>query len=98
MVALPASSAFVGTWNPARTKLYVPVQTSDEVKVIDHAAGEIVETISVGSKPYGATAGFVRPETDTSSNLLASLAALGIDLPGNGTSYCIGNCHCGHHV
>ena len=91
-------SAFVGTWNPARTKLYVPVQTSDEVKVIDHAAGEIVETISVGSKPYGATAGTVRPETDTSSNLLASLAAIGVEIPGGGTTYCIGECACGHEL
>jgi DNA-binding beta-propeller fold protein YncE len=91
-------SAFVGTWDPAREKLYVPVQTSDEVKVIDHAAGEIVETIAVGSKPYGATAGFVRPETDASSNLLASLATLGVEIPGGGTTYCIGECACGHQL
>ena len=90
--------AFVGTWNPARTKLYVPVQTSDEVKVIDHAAGEIVETISVGSKPYGATAGTVRPETGNSEKLLASLAAVGVEIPGSGTTYCIGECACGHEL
>ena len=89
---------FVGTWDPAREKLYVPVQTSDEVKVIDHAAGEIVETISVGSKPYGATAGTVRPQTDTSSNLLASLATLGVEIPGGGTTYCVGECACGHEL
>ncbi|MBB6646696.1 hypothetical protein [Halobellus ruber] len=90
--------AFVGTWDPARKKLYVPVQTSDEVKVIDHAEGEVVGTISVGSKPYGATAGFVRPETDASSNLLASLATLGVEIPGGGTTYCIGECACGHQL
>jgi YVTN family beta-propeller protein len=90
--------AFVGTWDPARTKLYAPVQTADEVKVIDHAAGEVVETISVGSKPYGATAGTVRPETDASSNLLASLAAIGVEIPGGGTTYCIGECACGHEL
>jgi len=91
-------SAFVGTWDPARTKLYVPVQTADEVKVIDHAEGEIVETIAVGSEPYGATAGTVRPETDASSNLLASLAAVGVEVPGGGTTYCIGECACGHEL
>ena len=91
-------SAFVGTWDPGREKLYVPVQTSDEVKVVDHASREIVETIAVGSKPYGATAGTVRPETDTSSNLLASLAAVGVEIPGGGTTYCIGECACGHQL
>jgi len=89
---------FVGTWGPARETLYVPVQTSDEVKVIDHAAGEVVETIPVGSKPYGATAGTVRPQTDTSSNLLASLATLGVEIPGGGTTYCVGECACGHEL
>ena len=91
-------SAFVGTWDPAREKLYAPVQTSDEVKVIDHASREVVETIAVGSKPYGATAGTVRPETDTSSNLLASLASIGVEIPGSGTTYCIGECACGHQL
>jgi YVTN family beta-propeller protein len=91
-------SAFVGTWDPAREKLYVPVQTSDEVKVIDHASREVVETIAVGSKPYGATAGTVRPETDASSNLLASLASVGVEIPGSGTTYCIGECACGHRL
>jgi len=91
-------SAFVGTWGPNREKLYIPVQTSDEVKVLDHAAGEIVETISVGSKPYGATAGRVRPQTETASDMLGTLATLGIDIAakGTGTTYCIGNCACGH--
>ncbi|MFB6251439.1 MAG: hypothetical protein ABEI27_07100 [Halobellus sp.] len=91
-------SAFVGTWGPAREKLYVPVQTSDEVKVIDHAAGEITATISVGSKPYGATAGNVRPDTDTASNLMATMARLGIEFSNAGTTYCIGNCACGHQL
>jgi len=91
-------SGFVGTWGPAREKLYVPVQTTDEVEVIDHTSRSIVETISVGSEPYGATAGTVRPETDTSSNLLATLATLGVEIPGGGTTYCIGECACGHQL
>ncbi|SDY11070.1 beta-propeller fold lactonase family protein [Halobellus clavatus] len=91
-------SAFVGTWGPSREKLYVPVQTSDEVKVIDHAAGEITETISVGSKPYGATAGTVRPDTDTASDLMATMATLGVEFSNAGTTYCIGNCACGHQL
>jgi len=93
-------SAFVGTWGPDRTKLYVPVQTADEVKVIDHAAGEVVETISVGSDPYGATAGRVRPRTDAAADALGTAATLGIDVAveGAGTTYCIGNCACGHRL
>ena len=91
-------SAFVGTWGPTREKLYLPVRANNEVKVIDHASRSIVETIAVGSKPYGATAGRVRPETDTSSNLLATLATLGVEIPGSGTTYCIGECACGHQL
>ncbi|MFB6090807.1 MAG: YncE family protein [Halobellus sp.] len=91
-------SAFVGTWGPSQEKLYVPVQTSDEVKVIDHAAGEITATIGVGSKPYGATAGNVRPEGDTASDLMASMAKLGVEFANAGTTYCIGNCACGHQL
>ena len=91
-------SAFVGTWDPTGEKLYAPVRTSDEVKVIDHAEGEVVETIAVGSKPYGATAGTVRPETDSFGDLLATLAAVGVGVPGGGTTYCIGECACGHRV
>ena len=91
-------SAFVGTWDPAREKLYVPVRGADEVTVIDHAERAVVGTIPVGSKPYGATAGRVRPETDTSNDLLASLARLGVALPGGGTTYCIGECACGHEL
>ena len=91
-------SGFVGTWDPAREKLYVPVRSSDEVKVVDHATRSIVETISVGSEPYGATAGTVRPEGDTSSDLLATLATVGVEIPGGGTTYCIGECACGHRL
>ncbi|MFU1782914.1 hypothetical protein ACM16X_16170 [Haloarcula japonica] len=36
-------SAFVGTWSPARAKLCVLVQTSDEVAVIDHEGRAIVD-------------------------------------------------------
>lgn len=87
--------AFVGTWGPSRETLYVPVQTSDEVAVIDHGSREVKTTISVGSKPYGATAGSVRPETDSNAQALAALASLGLSLPGEDTTYCLGSCHCG---
>lgn len=91
-------SAFVGTWGPNREKLYVPVQTSDEVKIIDHEAGEITGTISVGSKPYGATAGTVRPEVDAAANFLAMMSKLGLEFSEAGTTYCIGECACGHQL
>ncbi|WP_435178818.1 hypothetical protein [Halorussus sp. AFM4] len=91
-------SAFVGTWGPSRERLYVPVQTSDEVKVIDHASGKIAETIPVGAKPYGATAGSVRPGEDVAANVLGTIAGLGVDLSEAGTTYCIGNCACGHRL
>lgn len=91
-------SAFVGTWGPNRERLYVPVQTNDEVKVVDHASGEVTATIPVGSKPYGATAATVRPREDAAANLLGTLAALGVELSETGTSYCIGNCACGHRL
>jgi YVTN family beta-propeller protein len=88
--------AFVGTWGPNHEKLYVPVQTSDEVKVIDHEAGEVTATIGVGSKPYGATTGTVRPEESSSSNYLATASKLGIQVSEGGTTYCVGECACGH--
>ncbi|WP_135536928.1 hypothetical protein [Halostella pelagica] len=87
--------AFVGTWDPAHEKLYVPVQTADEVAVVDHAARAVTETLDVGPDPYGATAAAVRPEVDTSDSRLERLTALGVD-PDSGTSYCIGECACGH--
>ncbi|MFB6268986.1 MAG: hypothetical protein ABEH83_03520 [Halobacterium sp.] len=88
--------AFVGTWGPSKEKLYVPVRTNDEVKVIDHEAGEVTATISVGSKPYGATTGLVRPEESSSSNYLATASKLGIEVSEGGTTYCVGECSCGH--
>jgi DNA-binding beta-propeller fold protein YncE len=89
-------SAFVGTWNPARTKLYVPVRTNDEVAVIDHEAGEITERIGVGSAPYGATAARARPESSPTSTVSVAAARLG--LTEADTTYCIGNCACGHEL
>ncbi|MFT4947468.1 MAG: YVTN family beta-propeller protein [Natronomonas sp.] len=62
-------SAFVGTWDPARTKLYVPVQTADEVAVIDHERREVVTRIYVGPSPYGATSAQVRPQSDSSASM-----------------------------
>jgi DNA-binding beta-propeller fold protein YncE len=90
-------SAFVGTWNPARTKLYVPVQTNDEVAVIDHERGEITGRIGVGSAPYGATAARVRPRRTPASSLSVAAARLGVTEAAE-TTYCIGNCACGHRL
>ncbi|WP_202594302.1 hypothetical protein [Halapricum salinum] len=91
-------SAFVGTWNPARTKLYVPVQTSDEVAVIDHDQRRIVERIAVESSPYGATAAQVRPETDSASSIEARMARVGLEDEPSETTYCLGKCACGHEL
>jgi DNA-binding beta-propeller fold protein YncE len=90
-------SAFVGTWNPSRTKLYVPVQTNDEVAVIDHGRGEVVERIEVGPSPYGATAAMVRPQDDPASAVSVAMARLGVAEAAE-TTYCIGNCACGHRL
>lgn len=90
-------AAFVGTWDPAHEKLYVPVQTNNEVVVIDHATGEIATRISVGSAPYGATAATVRPAENAGDALIQRLDS--VSPPGGaGTTYCIGNCACGHEL
>jgi YVTN family beta-propeller protein len=91
-------SAFAGTWNPERTKLYVPVQTNDEVAVIDHEQQQIVDRIAVGSGPYGATAARVRPPSDSTDALRAAIAQLGVGADSAETTYCIGNCACGHEL
>lgn len=89
---------FVGTWGPSRERLYAPVQTNDEVKVIDHASGEITATIPVGAQPYGATAATVRPNENLVASLLGVMATIGVEFSGSGTSYCIGECACGHQL
>jgi len=91
-------SAFVGSWNPARTKLYVPVQTNDEVAVVDHERGEVVERIDVGPSPYGATAAEVRPTSDPDAALTLAMARIGLSATSTETTYCIGNCACGHRL
>ncbi|WP_241768085.1 YncE family protein [Haloferax sp. ATB1] len=91
-------SAFVGTWDPSRTKLYVPVQTADEVAVIDHERREVIERISVGPSPYGATSAQVRPQSDPSASMALAIARLGISAEQPETTYCIGNCACGHRL
>jgi len=90
-------SAFVGTWNPERTKLYVPVQTADEVAVLDHEQSEIVERLDVGASPYGATAARVRPAGDSSAAMRVAMSRLGLSETPE-TTYCIGNCACGHRL
>ena len=87
--------AFVGTWDPAREKLYAPVQTNDEVAVIDHEDRAVTETIDVGPEPYGATAARLRPDGEGAGDRLTRLTARALD-PDSGTSYCIGECACGH--
>ncbi|MEF8825083.1 MAG: hypothetical protein V5A27_01885, partial [Halapricum sp.] len=91
-------SAFVGTWDPSRTKLYVPVQTSDEVAVIDHERREVTERIGVGPSPYGATSAPVRPRSDPAAAITLTTARLGISTDRAETTYCIGNCACGHRL
>lgn len=91
-------SAFVGTWNTAREKLYVPVQTANEVAVIDHASREVVATIEVGDSPYGATAAEHRPTTSDADAMMAALAQLGVFAATTETTYCIGECACGHQL
>jgi len=91
-------SAFVGTWGPNHEKLYVPVQSSDEVKVIDHERRAVTATISVGSRPYGATAGTVRPGEAVVDSEPSARERLRRQLSDSGTTYCIGNCACGHEL
>ena len=86
-------SAFVGSWDPERTKLYVPVQTSGEVAVIDSERREIVDTIEVGPEPYGVTAATVRLETGRET--APAVAKLTGEYE---TTYCIGECACGHEL
>ena len=86
-------SAFVGSWDPARSKLYVPVQTTDEVAVIDSGRREIVERIEVGPDPYGATAATFRMEP--AGELAGRIGRLTGEYE---TTYCIGECACGHEL
>ncbi|MFC6722298.1 hypothetical protein [Halobacteriaceae bacterium SHR40] len=89
-------SVFVGSWDPDRTKLYVPVQTSGEVAVIDSEQREIVDTIAVGPEPYGVTAATVRLETG--GEAAEGLPALEQLTGEYETTYCIGECACGHEL
>lgn len=91
-------SAFVGTWEPTHRKLYVPVQTADAVAVVDHESGEVTATIPVGARPYGATAATVRPRFETTNELVTALASMGVSFRESETTYCIGNCACGHEL
>jgi DNA-binding beta-propeller fold protein YncE len=91
-------AAFVGTWDPTHSKLYVPVQTANEVAVIDHERTEITARISVGPSPYGATSARVRPRGDGTAAGALAMARLGIADDPPDTTYCIGNCACGHRL
>lgn len=85
--------AFTGTWGPGRERLYAPVQTADEVAVVDPTERKVTERLAVGASPYGATAAGLRPDPEP-ARTAAALGALG--LRDAGTTYCIGNCACGH--
>jgi DNA-binding beta-propeller fold protein YncE len=89
-------AAFTGTWDPAHENLYVPVRGENVVRVIDHADGEITATLEVGARPYGATATRVRPEPRPPGTAAAAASKLGLD--DDGTTYCIGECACGHEL
>lgn len=84
-----------GTWDPDRTKLYVPVQENNEVKVIDHESFDVVATVGVGNSPRSATARAIRPNSNTQARLMAALSSVGITFDGAKTTYCEEECHCG---
>jgi YVTN family beta-propeller protein len=89
-------SAFAGTWDPDRRRLYAPVQDADSVAVIDPDDDAVATRIDVGAAPYGATAARIRPGASAAAERLAAVAAAGLDLSAGGTTYCIGDCACGH--
>jgi YVTN family beta-propeller protein len=91
-------SAFVGSWNPSRTKLYVPAQTNDEVAVIDPESEEVIERVDAGPAPYGVTAAKVRPSGSSDPSISVAAARLGLSSEEVETTYCIGNCECGHRL
>ena len=91
-------SAFVGTWGTAHEKLYVPVRSNDEVAVIDHESGETTTRLDVGASPYGATAATVRPGDPDTSSVGAVVAQLGRQTGEIDTTYCVGECACGHEL
>lgn len=86
--------AFVGSWDPDREKLYVPVQTNDEVAVIDSEQREIVSTIDVGPEPYGVTSATLRPAS-LPEDQQGQLPRLTGEYE---TTYCVGECACGHQL
>jgi DNA-binding beta-propeller fold protein YncE len=88
--------AFAGTWGPDRETLYAPVRDADVVAAVDPGSNAVVDRIAVGASPYGATAARVRPAPDASAQLLADVAAAGVELSAGGTTYCVGECACGH--
>jgi YVTN family beta-propeller protein len=91
-------SAFVGTWDPAHERLYVPVQTDDAVAVVDPDGLEVTTRIDVGSSPYGATAARVRPAVESLATTPTAGAIFRNRMSREGTSYCVGNCDCGHRL
>jgi YVTN family beta-propeller protein len=90
-------AAFTGSWDPDYRTLYVPVRSSGEVAVVDPDSREITTTIEVGPEPYGVTGAGRRPADP--SGAAASLDARLTGLTGSyETTYCIGECACGHEL
>jgi DNA-binding beta-propeller fold protein YncE len=89
-------ASFTGTWDPAHENLYVPVRGENLVRVIDDAAGEVTATLAVGARPYGATATRIRPDPRSPGTATTAASKLGLD--DDGTTYCIGECACGHEL
>jgi len=88
-------SAFTATWDSEHRKLYVPVQSANVVRVIDDATGEVTATLDVGERPYGATACRIVPDPVPPGTAAAAASKLGLD---GDTTYCIGDCACGHEL
>ena len=90
-------SAFTGSWDTDYQTLYVPVRTTDEVAVVDPDSREITSTVEVGPEPYGVTGAGVRPAdpAGAAASLETPLASL---TGGYETTYCIGECACGHEL
>ncbi|WP_255171288.1 YncE family protein [Natrononativus amylolyticus] len=91
-------TAIAGAWGPNREKLYVPVQTANQVAVIDHAQREVVATVEAGESPTGAVGGMVRPDTSTTQRLQGAIASLGVSVGDQELAYCPEQyCYCGYH-
>ena len=88
-------NAIAGAWGPNREKLYVPVQSENQVAVIDNGDREVTATVDVGEAPAGAAASTVRPDQSVISSMRTSLAEVGVTLTDTRATYCYPDCYCG---